>query len=89
MTFEQLRKEFLSDSKNKELYDNIDVQFQVALNVIACRKEKNITQKKLSELTGIDRADISKIENANANSTMETLIKIANAFDKQIVIEFR
>ena len=35
--------------------------------IIEARTDKNITQKELSDLTGITQGDISKIENGNAN----------------------
>nr|WP_269208509.1 helix-turn-helix transcriptional regulator [Leptotrichia wadei] len=36
------------------------------------RKDKNITQKKLSDLTGIMQEDVSKIENGNPNPSLKT-----------------
>ena len=89
MKYDDYLNNFLKDSKNKRLYDLADVQYQVAFNVVSSRKKKNMTQKELSEMTGIDRADICKIENGNANSTLETLQRIAEALDKRIVIEFK
>ena len=49
--------------------------------LIACRNADNLTQKQLSELTGIDQADISKIENGNANPSIKTLTRIASAMN--------
>lgn len=89
MNYDDYLNDFLKDSKNKELYDKADVQYQIAFNVVSNRKKNNVTQKKLSELTGIDRADISKIENANANITLDTLQRIAEALGKRVVIEFK
>lgn len=89
MNYDDYLNDFLKDKKNKKLYDEADVQYQIAFNVVYSRKKKNITQKKLSELTGIDRSDISKIENANVNSTIDTLQRIAEALGKRLVIEFK
>ena len=55
--------------------------------LVAARKEKHITQKQLSELTGIDQADISKIETGNANPKLSTLQRLADAMDMVLKFE--
>ena len=50
------------------------------------RKEKNLTQKQLSELTGITQADLSKIENGNANPSFNTLLKLAKGLGKKLQV---
>ena len=54
--------------------------------VAAARARKGISQKKLSELTGIDQSDISKIERGNANPSVATLARIAKALDSNLRI---
>ncbi|WP_081617769.1 helix-turn-helix domain-containing protein [Leptotrichia wadei] len=56
--------------------------------IIEARKDKNITQKKLSDLTGIMQEDVSKIENGNPNPSLKTLKKLAATFGKKLVISF-
>ncbi len=43
------------------------------------RRELGFTQAKLAATSGIDQADISKIEHAEANPTLETLSALATA----------
>ena len=64
------------------------LNFRLLREIISARKYKNITQKELSDLTGITQGDISKIENGNANPSLKTLKKLAAAFDKKLVISF-
>jgi DNA adenine methylase len=45
------------------------------------RKESSITQIKLSEITGIDRAQLSKIEKGKINVTLDTIDKLGYAFN--------
>ena len=45
-----------------------------------------MTQKELSEITGIDQSDISKIERGIANPSVGTLYRIAAALDSELVI---
>lgn len=47
-----------------------------------------MTQKNLSELTGIHQSEISKIENGSANPSLKTLERLASAFGKKLKISF-
>ena len=48
------------------------------------RISKGITQAQLSEMTGIQRPNLSRLENAKTNPNIETLSKIAIALDTTI-----
>lgn len=56
--------------------------------VMAARARKGITQKELSEASGIDQGDISKIERGIANPTVGTLQRIAVALDTTLSFAF-
>lgn len=45
------------------------------------RKQKKMSQVQLSRRTGLDRTYISKIENDNANLTVDTLLLICKALE--------
>ncbi len=48
------------------------------------RKEKKLTQEKLGKLVGVNKSQISKLEN-NANSaTIETIIRVFKALKAEI-----
>ena len=57
--------------------------------VLAARAKRGISQKELSDLTGIDQSDISKIERGIANPSVNTLNRIANALDLELKISFK
>lgn len=52
--------------------------------VAAARARKGLSQKELSDLTGIDQSDLSKIERGIANPSVNTLNRIAQALDAQL-----
>ncbi|MBR6472270.1 MAG: helix-turn-helix domain-containing protein [Firmicutes bacterium] len=54
--------------------------------VRAARARKGLSQKELSAVTGIDQADISRIERGIANPSVETLYRIAKALDSELKI---
>ena len=65
--FEDFLADQLKDPKlNIEYYD-LESKYALIESIILARKEKNLSQKELSELTGIPQSDLSKIENGDAN----------------------
>ena len=54
--------------------------------VAAARARKGYSQKELSEATGIDQSDLSKIERGVANPSVATLNRIAEALDAKLVV---
>jgi transcriptional regulator with XRE-family HTH domain len=51
------------------------------------RKERNLTQEQLGELVGVQRAQISKMENNTGNVTISTLMKIFGALNAKVTFE--
>ena len=61
--------------------------FVLVGNVVAAARARNgISQKELSERSGIDQSDISKIERGIANPSVNTLNRIAQALDAKLQI---
>ena len=56
--------------------------------IMEARTSQGLTQKELSIRSGIAQGDISKIENGNANPSVKTLKRLANAMGKTLKIEF-
>lgn len=51
------------------------------------RKEQNLTQEQLGKLVGVQRAQISKLENNTSNVTIGTIMKVFNAL--KATVNFR
>lgn len=63
------------------------LHFSLARQLAERRRECHLTQKQLAELSGIDQAEISRIERGQANPTTTTLgaLTSALAVDVQLV----
>ena len=48
------------------------------------RLERNLTQEELGKLVGVQRAQISKLENNTTNVTMETILKVFGALKAKV-----
>lgn len=88
MNLEQLKQEHFKNMKVKEEYDLLEPEFQVVRAIIEARKDQHITQQELADRTGIDRADISKLENGNANPSLKLLKRLAAGLGMNIKIDF-
>ena len=53
-------------------------------NLTRIRKEKGISQEKLSHLLRIDRSFVSNIENGKTNPTLATISKLAKTLGVKI-----
>ena len=66
-----------------------NTEFSVMQAMIDARKSAGLTQKQLSEKTGITQADISKLESGNANPSLRTLQRLASGMGMKVKIEFQ
>jgi HTH-type transcriptional regulator / antitoxin HipB len=48
------------------------------------RQERNLTQQQLGELVGVQKAQISKIENNFKNARFETFLKVFDALGAKV-----
>ncbi len=87
-TFNDFLKEQLKDPEIKAEYETLKPEFAIIQAMIDARKLKGITQKELSERTGIAQGDISKLENGNGNPSLKTLQRLASAMGMYLKIEF-
>ena len=51
------------------------------------RQERNLTQEELGKLIGVQKAQISRIENNTGNVTMDTLLRVFTALKAKIKLQ--
>ena len=88
MKFDDYLQEQLKDPEFKKEWDDIQPEMDVIRTMIDARIEQNLTQKELAARTGIDQADISKLENGTRNPSLKLLKKLASGLGLQLKIEF-
>lgn len=81
-------KEQLQDEDFKKEYDSQQPEFDVIRAIVDTRVSLNLTQKQLAERTGINQADISKLENGTRNPSINLLKRLADGMDMALKIEF-
>ncbi len=86
--FDDFLKEKKQDIEFKTEYDLLEPEFAVIQAIIKARKDNKLTQKQFAVRTGIAQADISKLENGNANPSIKTLQRLANGMGMKLRLEF-
>ena len=87
-TYNELKKQLLQNDEVKTKYERLEPEYQVIRAIVAARQEQHLTQQELAERTGIDRSDISKLENGSANPSLRTLKRLAAGLGMQLQINF-
>jgi len=86
--WKEFLNEQLKDPEVRSEWDALEPEFVIIQAIIDARKNAGLTQKQLSERTGIAQADISKIENGDANPSLKTLKRLATAMNTTLKLEF-
>lgn len=86
--FRETLNEQLKDPDFKKEWDALEPEYQIIKAMLDTRNEKSITQKQLADITGIPQADISRLENGNANPSLRTLKRLAEGMGMKLKVEF-
>ncbi|HRY34025.1 MAG TPA: helix-turn-helix transcriptional regulator [Bacteroidales bacterium] len=67
-------------------------EYELQMNLIGqaikqTRIERHLTQEELGRLIGVQRAQISRIENNASNVTMDTLLRVFNALQAKVKLQ--
>ena len=86
--FDDFLKEQLQDPEIKKEYDDLQPERAIIQALIDARLQTGMTQKELSEKTGIAQGDISKLERGNSNPSIRTLQRLAAGMGMSIQLKF-
>ena len=67
---------------------NILIRSAIGARVVALRTQSGLTQDQLAQMVDIDRSYLCKVENGEANVTIDYLVKISNGYDIPITFFF-
>ena len=87
-TLNEFMTEQLKDPEFREEYDKIQPELDVIRALVEARISQNLTQKELAARTGIDQADISKLENGTRNPSLNLLKRLADGMGMVLRVEF-
>ncbi len=85
-TFDQIKDEFIGEvGTEKRMQYEQELQLELMGEMIRkVRLQRKLTQEELGKLIGVQRAQISKLENNATNVTMETILKVFGALKAKV-----
>lgn len=89
MTLQEYKNLKMQDPEFAKAYEEVQPEMSVVRAIIEARTSQNLTQKELSLKTGIDQAQISKLENGTRNPSIKLLQRLAEGMDMVLDISFR
>lgn len=88
-TLEQVQEKLIGKigTPNRDLFE-YELQMDLIGKAIRkTRQERRLTQEELGKLIGVQKAQISRIENNASNVTMETLLRVFAALKAKIKLQ--
>jgi ribosome-binding protein aMBF1 (putative translation factor) len=62
---------------------------RIAEQVVAQRRARDLSQQELAELCGTTQSSIARFERGGRPPRIDTLLRIAEALDCELIVEFR
>ena len=87
-TLKDYKTEQMKDTEFVKEYESIQPEMDVIRAIVEARTSQNLTQKELAERTGVNQADISKLENGTRNPSVNLLKRLADGMGMVLKIEF-
>ena len=85
-TLDELTDKFIGKkgTPSREEFEHELQSELLGMAIRKARKERNLTQEELGKLVGVQKSQISKIENSVTNARLETLLKVFHALNARI-----
>ena len=85
-SFDKIKDEFIGEigTVKRTLYEQ-ELQVEIIGDLIKkVRLERKLTQEELGKLIGVQRAQISKLENNTTNVSIETILRVFSALKAKV-----
>lgn len=87
--YKDLKKRLLKNRGIRKEYERLRPEYELLDKIISLRLKHNITQKQLAKKLHTKQSAISRLEKGMINPTVTYLSKVASAFGKKLVVEFK
>ena len=82
------KNEQMKNPEFAEAYSSVQPEMKVIRAIVEARTAQNLTQKELSERTGIAQTEISRLENGTRNPTIRLLQRLADGLGMELKLMF-
>lgn len=88
MKLKDYKEKKMQDPELVKAYEEIQPEMNVIRAMIEARTSQNLTQKELSERTGIAQTEISRLENGTRNPSIKLLQRLADGMGMVLNVTF-
>ena len=88
MTLKEYKEKRMQDPEFADAYIELQPEMNVIRAMIDARISQNMSQKELSEKTGIAQTEISKLENGTRNPSIKLLQRLADGMGMVLNVSF-
>ncbi|WP_423148688.1 helix-turn-helix domain-containing protein [Rubrolithibacter danxiaensis] len=88
-TLNELQDKFIGPEGSPER-DKFEYDLQmdlISLAIKQARKERHLTQEELGKLVGVQKGQISKLENSVSNVTIDTIMRVFTALKAKVKLQ--
>jgi DNA-binding XRE family transcriptional regulator/predicted RNase H-like HicB family nuclease len=76
-------------ANERRVHITISPKLVLALQFRSMRNERGWSQAETAKHVGVSQQQIAKLEDPDANPTIETMMKVAQAFDRNLLVTFK
>ncbi len=87
--YRDLKKRLLKNKAIKKEYGGLRPEYELLDKIISLRLRHKMTQKQLAKKLNTKQSAVSRLEKGMINPTVNFLNKLASAFGKKLVVEFK
>jgi DNA-binding XRE family transcriptional regulator len=90
-TLDEMKDKFIG-KKGSPVREKYEYELRMDLlgqMIKTTRKERNLTQEQLGQLLGVQKAQISKLENSANSASIDTILKVFQALKAEISFQVK
>lgn len=88
MKLKEYKAKQMQNLEFAKAYEELQPEFEIIRAMVDARISQNMTQKELSEKTGIAQTEISRLENGTRNPSIKLLQRLADGMGMVLNISF-
>lgn len=88
INFEDIKAQWMKDKEFKEAYDNLEVEYEIALELMKTRVLLGLTQEDIALRMGTTQSVIARLESGKTLPSVKTLANFAKATGKHLHLSF-
>ena len=87
--WKKIKNEILKDQEVRDIYEGLEVEYQIICDMISLRNKKKMTQKELASKIKTSQSALSRFESGQIkNPSLDFLKKIAKGLDVKLSVRF-